>query len=319
MWIYRSLLILVGGSGLVVLSAALTRTAASVAPSAASVSPSYELSSISPAPAPQADAKAERCLDLAIEALKADRVKWLEMEIWQKVQLPGSTFEANGSYRSAPGQRFRLEMHTHPGEGEGTTLSVSDGCVQWEAERSAQGAWENVRRTNLAEVFSVMNGPGGPQVRHEFLERLHFQGMTPLLRSLRGRLVWARSERIHRDSGERIHLVGVWPRAEALRQAAPGQPWPTALPRQCHVYLDARNDWPERVEWWGPNSPGGEDSLLVQMEFRNPVFNHPLPAEKCARVFAFHPGSVEIDDKTATVAAELSRRAGELSTQAATH
>ncbi|HTU93010.1 MAG TPA: hypothetical protein VMF69_23220 [Gemmataceae bacterium] len=312
MWIYRFLLALVGGSCLVILSAALTRTAASVAPSTAAVALTSETYTVSPAPPPQADVAAERCLDQAIEAYKVDRVKWLEMAIWQKVQLPGFVFEADGSYHLAPGQRFRLEMHTHPAEGEGAKLSVSDGRELWRAERSGQGAWENVTRVNLSEVFALMNGPAGAQLRGEFLERPHFQGMTPLLRSLRGRLVWARSELLRQTGSGRIHLVGVWSKEEALRQAAPNQPWPSSLPRQCHLYLDAQTYWLERVEWWGPNTPGGVDRLLVQMEFRDPVFNHPLPAETCARLFAFHPGDAEVDDETATVTAEVTKRASEL-------
>jgi hypothetical protein len=315
MWIYRSLLALVGGSCLVVLSAALTRTAASVAPATTAALPSApELSTIPPAPAPQPDAAAERCLDQALDAFKADRVIWLEMAIWQKVQLPGCTYEADGAYRLAPGQRFRMEMHTHPAEGEGTLLSVSDGRDLWQAERSGQGAWENVTRVNLSEVFSheAMNGPAGAKLRDEFLQRPHFQGMTPLLRNLRGRLVWARSEVIRQADGERIHLVGVWPKEEARKHASAEEPWPAALPRQCHLYLDAHTYWPQRIEWWGPNTAGGADRLLVQMEFRNPVFNHPLPPETCARLFSFQPGEAEVEDETAEVTAEMSRRAGEL-------
>jgi hypothetical protein len=311
MWIYRFLMALVGGSCLVVLSAALTRTAASVAPATPAIVPSIpEPSTV--APAPRADAVAERCLDQAVDAFRADRVTWLEMAIWQKVQLPGCTYEADGTYRMAPGQRFRMEMHTHLGGSDGTLLSVSDGRELWQAERSGQGAWDNVTRVNLSEVFSVMNGPARDRLRDEFLRRPHFQGMMSLLATLRGRLVWARGEVVRQSGGERIHLVGVWPKDEARKYAPPDRPWPSALPRQCHVYLDARTYWPQRLEWWGPQAAGGADRLLVQMEFRNPVVNRPLPAAKCSRLFAFQPGTAEIEDETASVAAEMTRRAGEL-------
>jgi hypothetical protein len=319
MWIYRSLLALVGGSCLVVLSAALTRTAASVAPASAAVAPELDLCTIPPAPAPQADAAAERCLDQAIEMFRAERVQWLEMAIWQKVQMPGFVYQADGTYHLAPGQRFRLEIHTHPDETEGVILSVSDGRELWRAERSGQGAWENVTHVNLSEVFAIMNGAAGRRLREEFLQRPHFQGMTPLLRNLRSRLVWARGELLRQSSGERIHLVGVWSKEEALKHAAPNQPWLVGLPRQCHLYLDARSYWPQRVEWWGPNTPGDPDRLLVQMEFRNPVFNRPLSAEACMRLFTFHPGAVEIADETATITAEITKRANELSQPSAAH
>jgi hypothetical protein len=320
MWLYRFLLAIVGGSCLVILSAALTRTAASVASTptfGAAAMP--EPSAVTEAPAPEADAAAGRCLELALDAFKADRVNWLEMAIWQKVQLPGCSYEAEGCYRLAPGQRFRLEMRTHPGEGEGTLLMVSDGRYLWEAERPGKGEWENVTRLNLPEVFAVMNGPSESQLRDEFLQRPHFQGMTPLLRNLRNRLVWARGELIRQGEAERIHLVGVWPKEEAAKHASPQESWPTALPRQCHLYLDARTYWPQRVEWWGPVVAAGSDRLLVQMEFRHPVFNRPLTADVCAQLFAFQPGKVEIEDETARVAAEMTRRAGELAPSTSAH
>jgi hypothetical protein len=55
--------------------------------------------------------------------------------------------------------------------------------------------------------------------------------------------------------------------------------------------------------------------LLVQMEFRNPVFNRPLAADECERLFAFQPGNASIDDETASVTAEMTKRAGELAPQ----
>ncbi|HTU19931.1 MAG TPA: hypothetical protein VMG10_17845 [Gemmataceae bacterium] len=316
MWIYRSLLAVVGGSCLVILSAALTRTAASVAPATADVVPlALEPLTVASAPSPQADADAEHCLEQAVEAFNGEHVKWLEMAIWQKVQLPGCTYEADGSYSLAPGQRFRLEMHTHVGAGDGTLLSVSDGRDLWQAERPGQGAWKNVTRVDLSEVFAIMNGPSGARLRDEFLQRPHFQGMAPLLRNLRSRLVWARSEVIHQAGSKCIRLVGVWSRQEARKLIADEETWPIALPRQCHVYLDARSYWPLRLEWWGPSTADGADRLLMQMEFRNPVFNRPLPSETCARLFAFHPGNVEVEDETASVTAEMSKRARELAPQ----
>jgi hypothetical protein len=310
MWLYRFLLMILGGSCLVILSAALTRTAASVASSPTALI--AEPSTVPPAPAPRPDAVAERCLEQALEALKPERVQWLETAIWQKVQLPGYIYEADGSYQLAPGQRFRMEMHMQFGAAEGTLLMVSDGREVWQGERPGGGTWENVTRLNLPEVFSVMNGPSGPQLRSEFLQRPHFQGMTPLLRNLRGRLVWARHKVLRRPGEEQIQLIGVWPKEDARRLAPPDESWPIGLPRQCHLYLDVGSYWPRRVEWWGPTRGAVSDRLLVQMEFRNPVFNRPLPADVCARLFAFQPGNVAVEDETASVAAEMSRRAGEL-------
>lgn len=318
MWIYRSLLAVVGGSCLVVLSATLTHTAASVAP-ICTIPAVAEAAAVSPAPAPSPDAVAEHHLDLALDALKADRVNWLEATIWQKVQLPTYSYEADGLYRLAPGQRFRMEMHTHVGAADGTLLMVSDGREQWQAARAGAGPWENVTRLNLAEVLSSLNGPAAPRLRDAFLQRPHFQGMTSLLRNLRSRLIWARSDMLRRDDGEQIHLIGVWPKEDAAKLSPPDHPWPMGLSRQCHLYLDAKTYWPRRVEWCGPLVAGAADRLLVQMEFRNPVFNRPLPDEECRRLFTFHPGDATVEDETATVTAELSKRAGELAPQSAAH
>lgn len=318
MWIYRSFLALIGGACLVGVSAALTRTAASVAPTLSVAGPPRQVPMVAAAPEPHPNAEAERCLQQALDVFAVERITWLQMDIWQKIQLPECAYEAEGSYRLAPGQRFRLEMHPHAGEGDGTLLSVSDGQTLWQAERPGTGAWENVTRLNLSAVFALMNGPLGPQLRGEFLQRPHFQGMTPLLINLRGRLVWAKCEHLLRASGERLHLIGVWSKDEAARQAPADRPWPSALPRQCHVYLDGRTYLPQRVEWWGPNATGGDDRLLMQMEFRNAVFNRPLPDEECRRLFAFQPGEAEVEDETATVTAEISKRAGELAPRTAT-
>jgi hypothetical protein len=318
MWIYRSLLLLAGGACLVGVSAALTRTAATVAPALSLAGPPRQTTTVTAAPEPRADAEAERCIAQALDAFKSERIAWLAMDIWQKVQLPGCAYEADGVYRLAPGQRFRLEMHTHLGEGEGTMLSVSDGRTLWQAERPGSGPWENVTRLNLAEVFALMNGPAGSQLRDEFLQRPHFQGMTSLLINLRGRLVWAKSERLRQNKDESVRLIGVWPVEEARKFTASNRPWPAGLSRQCHLYLDSRTYWPRRVEWWGPDAPDGEDRLLMQMEFRNPLFNRPLTADECGRLFAFQPGDADIEDETATVTAEMNRRAGELRPRAAT-
>jgi hypothetical protein len=312
MWLYRFLLAVLGGSCLVILSAALTRTAASVAPAAPAPA---EVPVVAPAPAPVADAGVEHVLEQALDALRADRVNWLEMAIWQKVQLPGYVYEADGFYRLAPGHRFRLEMHTHMGEAEGTLLMVSDGRQSWQAVRSGEGPWENVTRLNLSEVFAVMSGPSETVLHEEFFQRPHFQGMMPLLRSLRSRLVWARGETTRKAGGEQLRLVGVWSQEESAKFSPADKPWPVCLPRQCLLYLDSHTYWPERVEWWGPSAAGGVDRLLVQMAFRNPVVNHPLAADACERLFAFHPGDVSVEDETKSVTADLSHRAEQLAAE----
>jgi hypothetical protein len=192
---------------------------------------------------------------------------------------------------------------------------VSDGRESWQAVRAGDGPWENVTRLNLSEVFSILTGPSETVLRNEFLQRPHFQGMMPLLRNLRSRLVWARGETIRQAGGAQLRLVGVWPNEESAKLSPSGQSWPGGLPRQCHLYLDAHTYWPRRVEWWGPSSAGGVDHLLVQMEFRDPVVNHPLAADMCERLFTFHPGDASVEDETESVTADLTKRALELAAE----
>ena len=71
--------------------------------------------------------------------------------------------------------------------------------------------------------------------------------------------------------------------------------WPHSFPRQCRLFLDARTRWPHRLEWWGPAPPRKGDSLLLQMEFRNPRLGQPLADAE----FAFQPGRSKVTDLTA--------------------
>jgi hypothetical protein len=70
-------------------------------------------------------------------------------------------------------------------------------------------------------------------------------------------------------------------------------PWPQSLPRQCRLYLDAKTRWPHRVEWLGPVPGRTEDSIILQMEFRNPK-HEALSAEACQREFSFDPGKTKV-------------------------
>ena len=92
---------------------------------------------------------------------------------------------------------------------------------------------------------------------------------------------------VRRDSRAFIKLTGSWS-DEVMRTLVPAdERWPDGLPRQCRLYLEAPTLWPHRVEWWGPLRANAGDALLLQMEFRDPIINQPLSAERCAREFGF--------------------------------
>jgi hypothetical protein len=313
MWFYRSLLLVLAGSSVVLLTATLARTSASVAPAATLDR------AVSPPPLnPVTDLAVLHLVDQCVAALGPDRVTWLEMELWQKVQLAGFAFEAEGIYHLAPGHRFRLELRSHADSTEGTLLALSDGEHLWQASRTGSQEWANVTRLNLPDVFALMNGPTASQLRDEFLQRPHFRGILPLIANLRNRLIWVSGETVRRGEAEQFRLVGVWSRETAAEMVPGDRAWPAGLPRQCHLYLDAHTFWPHRLEWWGPSVADGPERLVAQMELRNPIVNHPLAAEQCNRIFTFQPGDVSVEDETNKVAADMTARAQQLLTAQST-
>jgi hypothetical protein len=245
--------------------------------------------SLPAAPAPAADDSAAATLGRALGALDEERVGWLEAEVWQRVRVPGYAYEADGYYLKAPGGRFRLQMQTHVGHKPGGLLMVCDGEELWQATRAGDGPWQGPSRRGRPEAATWPEGLGplaGKKAERVAAPPVAPGGAAPLLRRLRDRLLWARQEMVRQDGAEAIRLVGVWPKPEAEALAPAGSAWPDCTPRQCRLTLDARTLWPRRIEWGGPVAPGGGDVLLAEVEFRHPVFNRPLPPERCAREFA---------------------------------
>jgi hypothetical protein len=263
-----------------------------------------------PPPRPEvALPEATSCLDEAIGRLTRGKIDWLQCTIRQQVTLPGLHYTAEGRYLLAPDHRFRLEVQTRTGDKAGTLLNVSDGATLWQASCLGQGPWDKVTRIGVREVLAAIDGAGNAaRLRTDFLEGPMFSGIAPLLRALRGRLVWV-GRTANRDHGnDMIQLTGVWP-PDALREKAPADhPWPNGLPQHCRIVLEARTLWPRRIEWWGPLGPQGADQLLALTEYSAPVLNEPLADDVCARAFAFAPGSTPVTDRTSDVAADLAAR-----------
>jgi hypothetical protein len=240
------------------------------------------------APAPAPDAPAAATLDRALAALDDDRVRWLEAEVWQRVRVPGFAYEADGYYLKAPGGRFRLQVQTHAGDRPGGLLLVCDGGDPCQATRVGDGPWQGASRRSRSEaaVPEGLEALVGKKAERAPAPVVAPSGVAPLLRRLHDRLLWVRQEVIRHDGAEAIRLTGVWPKEVAESLAPAGSAWPDCTPRQCRLTLEARALWPRRVEWGGPVTPGGGDVLLAEVEFRNPVVNRPLPADRCAREFA---------------------------------
>jgi len=227
------------------------------------------------------DPAALEVLDKTLEMLDPRRISWLEMDIWQKVSVPGLEYEAEGRYLSGPGQRFRLELKTHLGDSHAMLLLVGTGERISRALHVDSQGWLDAGPAEPAAADAT------GAINHDRLSVFSdatFQGLGPLLENLQHRLVWYHHEKVSSDDGEQILLAGVRPPPPDEDHGAAGQP------ERCQLYLDARTLMPLRVEWWGPYSRRSTSALLAQMEFRNPRLNQPLTAERCAVEFALSHG-----------------------------
>ena len=52
--------------------------------------------------------------------------------------------------------------------------------------------------------------------------------------------------------------------------------------------------------------------MLIELEFRDAVFDHPLTDERCAALFTFDPGKAAVEDATPRVRDNLAARAKQL-------
>jgi len=247
--------------------------------------------------------------DEAIGRLVPGKIDWLQCRIRQQVTMPGLSYTAEGRYLLAPEHRFRLEVQTRTGERAGSLVIVSDGVNLWQANRIGAGKWEKVTRVGVKEVLATLDGAGNAaRLRSEFLEGPKFSGIVPLLRALRGRLVWVARTPSRDNSTDVFELTGVWPPA-ALREKVPADhPWPGGLPRQCKIVLEAGTLWPRRIEWWGPLGEQGPDQVLARTEYTGAVIDQPLAEDVAAQTFTFTPGDAPITDRTPEVAADLAAR-----------
>jgi hypothetical protein len=233
-------------------------------------------------------AEAAGVVERVLRRLSDPAKSWLQASVWLRSHVPGLMYQGEGMYLTAPGHRYRLEVRTRSEStrdckpADGTLLSVSDGRDRWQASRVGTGGYHSVQRARLNAVAAE------PDTRQLLC------GPEQLLRTLHGHLLWVRRD-VH--AGE-VVIFGVW--YPHLREmfAPAKEPWPANLPRVCRLVLSGGELWPGRVEWWGPMEQGGPDRLLIEMEFRDPVWDRPLSEDECQRLFTFDPAGAEVEDLT---------------------
>jgi hypothetical protein len=218
-------------------------------------------------------------LDAALKTYAPDRVPWIEMTLWQRVQCDDLTYEALGRYLSAPENHLRLDVNVRMGETDGELQIVSDGKVVRCSCRFDREAPAAVREVDLVGSAA----PDSASHREKLMQESGCPAIVPLLRNIRERLREPRYAASRWKGHDVVQVTGAWNDAG---DNPPGlhTDW-RQRPGECRVYLDARTLWPHRIEWWGAPSKQKRKVLLMEIEFREPVLNQPCSAERWAREF----------------------------------
>ncbi len=236
------------------------------------------------------DGTALRTLDQAVRALDMDRLGWLKADLWQQATLPTLTYLAEGTYLGGADHRLRLDLQVHVGAMTSRMQVVSDGQTLWQIEQVGGGE-RTVAKVELNRVLEVLQKPETSAAqRAEFYGHQFFGGPVPLLQGLRDHVTFIRQDSVVWNGKPVRLLTGM------REKRSSDKDWPAHLPRQCRLFLDARTLWPHRLEWWGPGLEPAGDTLLLQVEFRNPATLQSVPEA----TFAYQPGRAKVSDWTQT-------------------
>jgi hypothetical protein len=225
-------------------------------------------------PGQVSDAGATHLLDQALALLRPERVQWLEVKVWQRTKCDDLTYQAEGTFQAAPGNRRRLALEVTSGRARGQVLTLCDGQRLYQTSRVGQNPpalWQTElpKAADTCEALFQQQGAGGP---------------GGLLTVIRQRLQQPRREVVLWGGQEVVRITGEWP-GVAGRTLPPGVP-AEAVARRCRLYLNSITLWPQRVEWWGTDK-AGRDVLLEEIEYRTPILNQPLSPERYQRDFTF--------------------------------
>jgi hypothetical protein len=214
-----------------------------------------------------AEPAAVAALDRAISALDPSRVQWMEVKVWQQSRVDGRSYQAKGRIVAAPGDRVRFDLNVAVG---GTTAELRSVC-------SRDRLWQSMKLTGeKAEIREMVV----PAERLAFLRANGFAGLSPMLQALREGQRRSRLIRARWKNREVVIVTGALPDL-APDTVADGLAFgPGVAVRHFRLYLDAKDSWPYRMEWWGREKPGQPLRLVMQTEFRDPVLNRPLSAER---------------------------------------
>jgi hypothetical protein len=253
------------------------------------------------APAPKADPAAERVIREAIDELDPNKLGWLETKLQQQVYAAGFSFKADGRYLSGPDHRLRLDLTVHVGGTDGVLHIISDGSTVWEEVYVGKGE-HFISSWDLKKVQEKLHNPATlPQIAEQFYRSRSFAGVLPLLQNIRDQMTFIKQEEAEWQKHKVVKLTAVWSADVRKKWTPQDGSWPPLLPRSCRLYLGkTAPHWPYRLEWFGPNAPQGEDSLLMEMEFLNPQITSATEKAplRYRGLFTFDPGKAKVVDRT---------------------
>lgn len=265
--------------------------------------------------APKAEAKATEALDKAAASVDPKNTGWQEITLWERVQTQGVSYQSEGRYLAGPGQHMRLDLRVQVGKTAGERTVVSDGREIWNSAKVGSSPAQ-VTRIDLTRINAMLDSPGTPPLlREQFYRSQSFVGLVALLDSLRKQMVFTKLEKDRWQNHDVLKLTGVWSEEVSKSISPPPGSWPVSVPRTCRCYLDASTHWPYRIEWWGPVVPDGEDTLLTQIEFRDPKFvkgTGDTPPKDMLLAFKFTAGQAPVVDQTQKVLSDLNNQRAQL-------
>lgn len=222
---------------------------------------------------------AGRVPEEVLAALAPQRVQWLQMTVRQKM-WGNDPFESVGRFSLGTEERRRVEFEITVDGKTTKTVLISDGR-SFQRSHQIDGVNSLLEKCVLAKEEDFPNPASLPHARQIFLNERGCGGLHPLLSQIFSCLVNPTQQSGLWRERRVLRLSGMWNATEVVLNTLPAN----LRARSCNLYLDPETLWPHRIEWVGSERPQDQQVILLEMEFSEPVINHPLTSAQCARLF----------------------------------
>lgn len=193
---------------------------------------------------------AELALDAAVVKLKA--IPSVAATLSQSVEMLGQSFQVNGKYLKAPGNKtLTLMAVSGLGDASGAMQQVSDGQTFYDYQKIF--AAERCQRLDLGPIYKRLDSPEcDPGLREAVLGQLGYTGPETLLIGLRKALTFDQMSEGTFEGHDVLVLAGYWKDYDSL--TGPGQPpfqatmpLPSYVPSKATVLIDKADGWPYKL------------------------------------------------------------------------